>query len=110
MSATESEQGLPRLDNTKCQPKGFNRPPGRSIDGRDTAESGIGWTGNRHLSDLVESIIMNVGRLWRDDKVSSPPMLSIAGGVSVVVRDRESLPQGEGRQFVEISGAEVTEC
>jgi hypothetical protein len=41
--------------------KGCNRLPGYPIAGRDTAKSGMGYVINRHLNDLVESIIMNVG-------------------------------------------------
>jgi hypothetical protein len=39
-------------------------------DVRDTAKSGIGYIDNRHLNDLVESISVNVGGSYRNDKVS----------------------------------------
>ena len=50
--------------------------------GRDTAKSGMGCWENRHLHDLVESIIMNVGGPYVE--VSSPPVKRMGvGGVIV---------------------------
>jgi hypothetical protein len=67
---------------------------------RDSAESGLGFNDNRHLNYFIESINMNVGGLYRDVKVSSPPRTGISVGAVIVVGGRESLPQGEGRQRV----------
>jgi hypothetical protein len=67
---------------------------------RDSAKSGLGFTENRHLNYLVESINMNVGGFYQNDKVSSPPMTDKSVGAVIVVGGRESLPQGEGRQRV----------
>ena len=70
------------------------------VDVRDTAESGIGQTDNRHLHYLAESIFVNVGGLLAE--VSSPPVKQASVGVTIVVRGWESQPQGEGSQSVGI--------
>ena len=79
-------------------------------DVRDTAKSGIGHNDNRHLNDLAESTFVNVGGLCRNVKASSLPMIGISVGGVIVLGARESLAHGEGRQFVGISNAKVTEC
>ncbi len=71
-----------------------------SADVRDTAKSGIGHVGNRHLSYLVESISVNVGGSQRNAKESSLPMFAESVGGVILLGARESRAQGEGRQFV----------
>jgi hypothetical protein len=54
-------------------------------DVRDTAKSGIGCLGNRHLNYLAEFIFVNVGGSYQDVKASSLPMPAMSvGGVIVV--------------------------
>jgi hypothetical protein len=73
-----------------------------SADIRDTAKSGIGRSGNRHLNYLAEFIFMNVGGSQQDVKASSLPMpVESVGGV-IVLGARENRVHGEGRQFVGI--------
>ena len=74
-----------------------------SVDARDTAKSGIGHLGNRHLRYLVESISVNVGGSCRKVKASSLPMIGMSVGGFIVVRARESRVQGEGSQGVNVS-------
>jgi hypothetical protein len=64
--------------------------------------------GNRHLNYLAESTVVNVGGLYRDGKVSSPPMTGISVGAAIVVGGRESQPQGEGPQEIDVSGYLIT--
>jgi hypothetical protein len=55
------------------------------VNVRDTAKSGIGRPGNRHLSYLVEFIFVNVGGSYSDVKASSLPMPNRSvGGVIVL--------------------------
>jgi hypothetical protein len=72
---------------------------------RDTAKSGMGCNDNRHLTFLAESILVNVGGLQQNEKVSSPPMSVVSVGAAIVVRAWESQAQGEGPQSVGISSA-----
>jgi len=65
---------------------------------RDSAKSGLGQIGNRHLHYLVESISMNVGGSGQNVKASSLPMSDLSVGGSIVVGGWESQPQGEGSQ------------
>jgi hypothetical protein len=77
-------------------------------DVRDSAKSGLGQKGNRHLRYLVESISVNVGgSRWEG---GSHLMKSGSVGGVIVVRGWESQPQGEGRQLVGIPMQMVTEC
>jgi hypothetical protein len=64
---------------------------------RDSAKRGLGFTDNRHLNYLVESINMNVGGFYQNAKVSSPPMTDRSVGGVIVVGARESRVHGEGR-------------
>jgi hypothetical protein len=77
---------------------------------RDSAESGLGYEDNRHLSYLAESIFVNVGDSQQNDKVSSPPMPVVNVGATIVVRGWENQSQGEGLQSVGTSKAKVTKC
>jgi hypothetical protein len=64
---------------------------------------------NRHLHDLVESIIMNVGGSHMEG--SSPPMKYASVGAIIVVRGWESQPQGEGWQESDVRQGEINrEC
>ena len=72
-------------------------------DVRDTAKSGIGRRGNRHLQYLAEFIFVNVGGSYQDVKVSSPPMPDMSVGGVIVLGARESRVQGEGRQGINVS-------
>jgi hypothetical protein len=71
-------------------------------DARDTAKSGKGRSGNRHLHHLAESISVNVGGSYRDVKASSLPMPDRSVGGAIVLGARESRVQGEGHQSVGI--------
>jgi len=73
------------------------------VDVRDSAKSGLGRIGNRHLNYLVESIPVNVGGPCQGAKASSPPIPNKDVGAATVVRGWESQPQGEGPQSVGIS-------
>jgi hypothetical protein len=75
-------------------------------DIRDTAKSGIGCTGNRHLHCLVEFIFVNVGGSQQNAKASSLPMTVESVGGVIVVGGRESLLHGEGRQGINASRLE----
>src|SRR2546428_1754749 len=69
-------------------------------DVRDSAKSGLGRMGNRHLRYLVESISVNVGGSQQNAKTSSPPMSAESVGGVIVVGARESRVQGEGHQGI----------
>jgi len=69
-------------------------------DVRDSAKSGLGRKGNRHLNHLAESISVNVGDPCQDAKASSQPIPDKEVGAAIVVRDWENQPQGEGPQSV----------
>jgi hypothetical protein len=77
---------------------------------RDSAESGKGRAGNRHLNSRVESVLGNVRGPLTNAKVSSQPKWAAGVGAVIVVSGRESRPQGEGRQSVEKTGTQVTGC
>jgi len=80
-----------------------------SADVRDSAKSGLGHKGNRHLRYLVESLAVNVGGSCRNVKASSLPMIGMSvGGFIVVrvVRARESRSRGEAA----IRSLEMTRC
>jgi hypothetical protein len=62
-----------------------------------------GLTENRHLHDLAESIVVNVGGRGRHATVSSPPTAGHGVGAVIVLRARESRVHGEGRQLVDLS-------
>jgi hypothetical protein len=70
------------------------------VDVRDTAKSGMGHGGNRHLHHLAESISVNVGGSPQDAKESSLPMPAESVGAVIVVGARENRVQGEGPQSV----------
>lgn len=80
------------------------------VSGRNSAKSGLGCEDNRHLSDLAESVFVNVGDSYRDAKLSRPTMPGVRVGAVIVVRVRESRIQGEGPQSVGTSNVKVTEC
>src|SRR5262249_7556388 len=71
-------------------------------DVRESAKSGLGHVGNRHLNYLAESISMNVGGPQQDVKASSPLMLAESVGGVIVLGARESRVHGEGRQEMNI--------
>lgn len=56
----------------------------------------MGCKGNHHLNYLVESIFVNVGSPWPDEKVSSPPTRATGGGGFVVLSAWESHVHREG--------------
>src|SRR5437016_2837972 len=76
---------------------------------RDTAKSGIGCLGNRHLQSLAESLSVNVGGSGQNGKGSSLPMSVLSVGGSIVVRGRESRPHGEGSQEFNMLKRKYTE-
>jgi hypothetical protein len=45
----------------------------------------MGVRGNRHITYLAESFLMNLGGWGRNDKVSSPPTIYISVGAAIVV-------------------------
>lgn len=60
-----------------------------------------GLYANRHLHDLVEFIVVNVGGLHVE--MSSPSRKRVSVGGPIVVGARESRVHGEGGQLVGIS-------
>jgi hypothetical protein len=74
----------------------------------DTAKSGIGCMGNRHLNYLAEFIFMNVGGSYWDAKASSLPMSDISVGGVIVLGARESRVHGEGRQGIDTPRVDIT--
>lgn len=94
---------LPRVVTDRNHLKGRNRPPDPTLFSiRDTAKSGMGCQGNRHLNDLAESTSVNVGGSCPDAKVRSRPMMGTSVGAPIVVRARESRVHGEGVQSLGI--------
>jgi len=77
---------------------------------RDTAKRGIGCADNRHLNYFAKVNLMNMGSSLRNVKAGSQPMSRASVGATIVVRDRESLPHGEGSQSVGTSRAKLAEC
>jgi len=71
-----------------------------SDDARDTAKSGMGRIGNRHLSYLIESVSVNVGGSCQDVKASSLPMPDKSVGGVIVLGAQENCVHGEGRQKI----------
>lgn len=101
------DEGLPKLVTHPYQPKGYSRLPNLPCGRSGFRKERYGLTGNRHLNYLAKSIFVNVGGLYRDAKVSSPPMTGIGVGGSMVLVGvtphqgaRESRVQGEGSQSV----------
>ena len=74
---------------------------------REAAREAVQGNGNRHLTYSAEYTNRNVGSSRKDGKGCSYPMPSVSDGASVVVRDRESLSHGEGRQQSETLRAKV---
>jgi hypothetical protein len=97
-ATTDYQDWLFQSTNLKVSTGHLNYP----VDVRDTAKSGMGRLGNRHLSYLVEFISVNVGGSYSDAKASSLPMPDRSVGGVIVLRGRESRPQGEGRQGINI--------
>src|SRR5918998_185649 len=60
----------------------------------------MGCRANRHLHDLAESIIMNVGGPCGEG--CSPPMKRTGVGAAIVLGARESRVHGEGRQGIDV--------
>jgi hypothetical protein len=84
--------------SSSTSPKISLGKPDYPTDVRDTAKSGIGCMGNRHLNYLVEFIFVNVGgSSYRDAKASSLPMPNMSVGGVIVLGARESRVHGEGR-------------
>ena len=63
--------------------------------------------GNRHLPDLAEVIVVNVGGCQQDVKVSRPPRPVGSVGAIIVVGGWESQPQGEGWQESDARSEEI---
>jgi len=106
---TFSLSGLPRLASVGYQPKGPARPLDYPSGVRDSAKSGLGLLGNRHLNNLAESAVMNVRGFPETEAITRRGNLGSVGA-AIVVGSRESRLQGEGRQSVGPSKAKVTEC
>ena len=60
---------------------------------RDSAKSGLGHIGNRHLHYFAEFIYVNVGDFYQE--VSSPPGNDRSVGVTIVVGVWESHTHGK---------------
>ena len=75
-------------------------------DVRDSAKSGLGHKGNRHLRYLVESISVNVGGSYQNVKESSPLRSGLSVGGVIVLGAQESCAQGEAA----IRSLEMTTC
>jgi hypothetical protein len=103
-AATEADRrleaiSLPRLVYTYCQPKGWDRPPALPWPRSGYRRARDGLLANRHLHDLVEFILGNVG--GPRVEVSSPPMKLVGVGGSIVLGARESRVHGEGSQGID---------
>ena len=85
------------------------RPPDLPCRRSGFRRERIGSSRSRHLNDSVESAVMNVRGPCRIAKANSPPITGQGVGAAIVVRGRESRPQGEGRQSVGSTDAKVTE-
>jgi hypothetical protein len=72
------------------------------VPGQDSARSGLGQLKSHRLSDLAESVYVNVGGSHME--MSSPSMKCANVGGVVVLGGRESRPHGEGRQLVGNTG------
>jgi len=93
---TDYRSWLPSITSPKVSASYLNY----LADVRDSAKSGLGRMGNRHLRYLVESISVNVGGSDQNVKESSPLMSGLSVGGVIVVGARESRVQGEGHQGV----------
>jgi len=106
---------LERMDTvaTGAHPKG----PRKRLQSRRNGQLSVGVRGSsRLLSGIISKLESNqkrssvnkgtreaqpsmaITRMSRRETVKSSPMRRLGGGVSVVVRGRESRPHGEGRQ------------
>jgi hypothetical protein len=101
------DEGLPKLVTHPYQSKGYSRLPNLPCGRLGSRKERYGLSGNRPLNYLAKSILVNVGSLYRDAKVSSPPMTGIGVGGSMVLVGvtphqgaRESRVQGEGSQSI----------
>ena len=92
---SEVSKELPKLVMHKYQFKGEASHLNYLASIRDSAKSGLGYMGNRHLSCLVESIFVNVGGFYQE--MSSPSVNDRSVGGVIVVGARESRVHGEGR-------------
>jgi hypothetical protein len=61
---------------------------------RDSAESGLGFSDNRHLNYFVESINMNVGDSYQNVKASSQPMTGKRVGAVIVCAWQQAFQVG----------------
>jgi hypothetical protein len=87
----------------ECQSKGWSRATWvKPAPIRDTAKSGMGWIGNRYLSDLAESDAVNVGGSSQDVKLSSPTRSAVSFGGPIIVGEGESPSRGEGDQAANV--------
>ena len=95
---TDCRDWLLLSTNLKASAGYLNYP----VDARDSAKSGLGRVGNRHLNYLVEFSSVNVGGSPQDAKASSLPMPGKSVGGSIVVGGWENQPHGEGSQEFDI--------
>ena len=78
-------QGYRDWSFTSTSPKDQTGHLNKPVCIGDSAESGLGYSGNRHLNYLAESILVNVGDSHPYVKVSSPPMMDVRVGGDIVV-------------------------
>ena len=102
--ATDYRGGLSLYASPKASTGYLTYP----VDVRDTAKSGRGCRGNRHLKYRAEFIFVNGGGSPQDGKVSSLPMPAESVGGLIVLGGRESLLQGEGGQGINALQVETT--
>jgi hypothetical protein len=101
----ESDRGWIRASTS---PKDITEHLNYSVIMRDSPRRGLGCHANRHLHDLVEFIIVNVGGPCRNVKVCIPLMSGMEVGGSIVVGAWESHVHGEGSQGIDISRVDIS--
>jgi hypothetical protein len=87
-----------------------DRPPDLPCRRSGFRRERMGSSRSRRLNDSVESTVRNLRGPGPLAKASSPLIADQGVGAAIVVGGRESRPQGEGRQSVGSTKAEVAEC
>jgi hypothetical protein len=97
---------LPKDDRswslTITSTKDISGKPELPADRSGFRDERLGTDISSHLTASVEYIVVNVGGLGMDAKVSSPPMTYQSVGGVIVLGGRESRLHGEGRQGIDI--------
>jgi hypothetical protein len=102
-AATERHNGLPRLVSQSYHARKVRQGTCLHCRRSGYREERDGLNDSRHLNDLAEFIIVNVGGPLDDVKESGPPKHSKGVSVVIVLGGWESQPHGEGPQPVSCS-------